>query len=60
MERNKELLPELSDNERLKQLSPIELLSYKSFLLDKYSQIETQVHLVNNILSLHGIELEEG
>lgn len=58
--REQEPLPGFSEREVLKGLQPDELLDYKRFLLDKYSQIETQVHMVNEVLAEYGIALEEG
>lgn len=58
--REQEPLPGFSEREILEGLKPEELLDYKRFLLDKYSQIETQVHMVNDVLAGYGIELEEG
>lgn len=58
--RSQEQLPVPKELEVLRSLTPEELLDYKRFLLDKYSEIETQVHLVNDVLAENGIELEEG
>ena len=58
--RNQEQLPVPKELEVLRSLTPEDLLDYKRFLLDKYSEIETQVHLVNDVLAENGIELEEG
>lgn len=58
--RNQERLPVPKELEVLRGLTPEDLLDYKRFLLDKYSDIETQVHLVNDVLAENGIELEEG
>ena len=58
--REQEPLPVSKELEVLRVLTSEELLDYKRFLLDKYSEIETQVHLVNDVLAENGIELEEG
>ena len=53
MEKDKQL--ELfSYREVLEGLKPEELLEYKAFLLDKYSDIEKEVHLVNEVLEGYG------
>lgn len=52
---NKEqTLEGLSDRDILEVYSPEQLLDYKSFLLDKYSVIESQVNLINDILDGYG------
>lgn len=47
-----EPLPGLSDEEILVDFSHEELILYKAYLLDKYSQIEKQVNLVNSLLDV--------
>lgn len=44
----------MSEREILEQYSPEQLVEYKSFLLERYSDLERQVHLVNDILDGYG------
>ncbi len=48
------VLEGMSERDILEGYSPEQLLDYKSFLLDKYSDLERQVHLVNDILDGYG------
>ena len=54
-----EALPGMTEREILEGYSPEQLVDYKSFLLEKYSDLERQVHLVNDILDGYGVEQEE-
>ena len=46
----------MSEREILEGFSPDQLVEYKGFLLEKYSDLERQVHLVNDILDGYGYE----
>ena len=49
-----EVLPGMTEREILEGYTPEQLLDYKGFLLDKYSELERTVHLVNDILGGYG------
>ena len=49
-----EVLPVMTEREILEGYTPEQLLDYKGFLLDKYSELERTVHLVNDILGGYG------
>lgn len=49
----------MSEREILEVYSPEQLIDYKGFLLEKYSDLERQVHLVNDILDGYGVVQEE-
>ena len=49
-----EVLPGMTEREILEGYTPEQLVDYKSFLLEKYSDLERQVHLVNDILGGYG------
>lgn len=51
-----EVLPGMSERELLEGMKPAELLDYKAFLLERYSDLERQVHLVNDVLDGYGVE----
>ena len=53
-----EVLPGMTEREILEGYSPEQLRDYKGFLLEKYSDLERQVHLVNDILGGYGEEEE--
>ncbi len=53
------VLEGMSEREILEGYTPEQLVDYKSFLLEKYSDLERQVHLVNDILDGYGVEQEE-
>lgn len=53
------VLEGMSEREILEGFSPDQLIEYKGFLLEKYSDLERQVHLVNDILDGYGV-VQEG
>lgn len=48
------VLEGMSERDILEGYNPEQLVEYKSFLLEKYSDLERQVHLVNDILDGYG------
>ena len=48
------VLEGMSERDILEGYSPEQLVEYKGFLLEKYSDLERQVHLVNDILDGYG------
>jgi hypothetical protein len=50
----------MSERDILEGYSPEQLVDYKGFLLEKYSDLERQVHLVNDILDGYGVTEEVG
>lgn len=44
----------MTEREVLEWYTPEQLKDYKEFLLDKYSELERTVHLVNDILGGYG------
>lgn len=53
------VLEGMSEREILEGYSPEQLVDYKGFLLEKYSDLERQVHLVNDILDGYGYTRKE-
>ena len=53
------VLDGMSDRDVLEGYTPDQLLEYKSFLLDRYTDTEKQIHLVNDVLVGYGVKLEE-
>jgi hypothetical protein len=49
-----EVLPGMTEREILEGYNPEQLHEYKGFLLERYSDLERQVHLVNDILGGYG------
>lgn len=49
-----EVLPGMTEREILEGYNPEQLQEYKGFLLERYSDLERQVHLVNDILGGYG------
>jgi len=49
-----EVLPGMTEQETLEGFNPEQLTEYKGFLLERYSDLERQVHLVNDILGGYG------
>ncbi len=49
-----EVLPGMTERQILEGYTPEQLVDYKSFLLEKYSDLERQVHLVNDVLTGYG------
>ncbi len=54
------VLEGMSEREILEGYSPEQLVDYKGFLLEKYSDLERQVHLVNDILDGYGYSRKPG
>lgn len=58
MERNETrtqpALEGMSERDILEGYTPEQLADYKAFLLEKYSDIERNIHLVNDILDGYG------
>lgn len=54
-----ETLPGMSERDLLEGMSPAELVEYKTFLLERYSDLERQVHLVNDVLDGYGYTEQE-
>ena len=52
------VLEGMSERDILEGYSPEQLKDYKGFLLEKYSDIERQVNLVNDILDGYGESTE--
>lgn len=52
--RPQEVLPGMTEREILEWYTPGQLKDYKVFLLEKYSELERTVHLVNDILGSYG------
>lgn len=50
------VLEGMSERDILEGYTPEQLVDYKGFLLEKYSDLEKQVHLVNDILGGYGQE----
>lgn len=44
----------LSERDILEGYTPEQLVDYKAFLLERYSDIERNIHLVNDILDGYG------
>ena len=53
------VLEGMTEREILEGFNPEQLVEYKGFLLEKYSDLERQVHLVNDILGGYGYEENE-
>lgn len=54
-----EVLPGMTERDILEGMSPDQLIEYKGFLLERYSDLERQVHLVNDVLGGYGVEEEQ-
>jgi len=50
-----EVLPGMTERSILEGYTPEQLVEYKGFLLEKYSDLERQVHLVNDVLDGYGV-----
>lgn len=48
------VLEGMTEREILEGYTPEQLVDYKGFLLEKYSELERTVHLVNDILGGYG------
>ena len=46
----------MSEREILEGYNPEQLVEYKGFLLERYSDLERQIHLVNDVLDGYGVE----
>lgn len=54
------VLEGMSERDILEGYTPEQLVDYKTFLLEKYSDIERSVRLVNDILDGYGYTYTEG
>lgn len=57
--RPQEVLPGMTEREILEGLNPEQLLDYRGFLLEKYSDLERQIHLTNDVLDGYGVSYGE-
>lgn len=48
------VLEGMSERDILEGYSPEQLVDYKGFLLEKYSDLEKAIHLVNDVLDGYG------
>lgn len=46
----------MSERDVLEMQEPMLLIEYRKHLLEKYSDIEAEIHLVNDVLNGYGIE----
>jgi len=53
---NQDHLEGMSKREILEAQEPAVLLDYKKALLEKYSEIESDIHLVNDVLTGYGVD----
>ncbi len=49
----------MSERDILEGYTPEQLVDYKTFLLEKYSDIERNIHLVNDVLDGYGYTRSE-
>lgn len=49
----------MSEHEILEGFNPGQLLEYRGFLLEKYSDLERQIHLTNDVLDGYGVSYGE-
>lgn len=54
------VLEGMSEREILEGFNPEQLLEYRGFLLEKYSDLERQVHMVNDVLTGYGYTVNVG
>ena len=64
MESNQEryiqpVLPGMSEREILEGFKPQDLLDYRGFLLERYSELERAIHTVNDVLDGYGVQYGE-
>lgn len=60
MEHNQPHLDGMSQREVLEMQEPALLLEYKKALLEKYSDIEAEINLVNDVLDGYGVDSSTG
>ena len=53
------VLEGMSEREILEWFNPEQLLEYRVFLLEKYSDLERQIHLTNDVLDGYGVSYGE-
>lgn len=53
------VLEGMSEREILEGFNPEQLLEYRGFLLEKYSDLERQIHLTNDVLDGYGVSYGE-
>lgn len=53
------VLEGMSEREILEGYSPEQLLDYRGFLLEKYSDLERTIHSVNDVLDGYGVSYGE-
>lgn len=53
------VLEGMSEREILEVFNPEQLLEYRGFLLEKYSDLERQIHLTNDVLDGYGVSYGE-
>jgi hypothetical protein len=52
------VLPGMSEREILEGFNPEQLLEYRGFLLERYSELERAIHLTNDVLDGYGVEYQ--
>lgn len=52
------VLEGMSEREILEGFNPEQLLEYRAFLLEKYSDLERQIHLTNDVLDGYGVQYQ--
>lgn len=53
------VLEGMSEREILEGFNPQQLLEYRGFLLEKYSDLEKAIHLTNDVLDGYGVQYGE-
>jgi len=53
------VLPGMSEREVLEGFNPEQLLEYRGFLLERYSDLERAIHLTNDVLDGYGVKYGE-
>ena len=53
------VLEGMSEREILEGFNPEQLLEYRGFLLEKYSDLERAIHLTNDVLDGYGVSYGE-
>lgn len=53
------VLPGMTEREILEGFKPDDLLEYRGFLLEKYSDLERAIHEVNGVLDGYGVSYGE-
>jgi hypothetical protein len=48
----------MSEREILEGFNPEQLLEYRGFLLERYSELERAIHLTNDVLDGYGVEYQ--